>query len=313
MVRTQHSPKATPNTAGESLEPPSLRSMARSEDAQAVVEMAVLLPVYVAMMIGMVYIGHLVLIRQQVFEAARWYAWSQGGEARGQGNAAFYPRFQKLGRSGVSDFAADDYRWGNDEKAELNRLGSNSKAVAIAMALVNGNGNNLMRSDGATVNKSGTNLEMRQVTVDHVYKFSWIAGPLPATVLQRESHAVMAYVDTSLRRPWFKDTRPGERQNFPPVETYLRNPSNFGISLDQYKSAATSNTNATTNVTTTDEGDPYLGHLTYSISGGQISTNQPQDDARSRNHTHQCMWNTDHSRLKNPRGQPFFRHPLDRN
>ena len=48
------------------------------EDATATVELAILLPVYMMLFVGLLTIGHLVLIRQKVVEAVRFQAWLPG-------------------------------------------------------------------------------------------------------------------------------------------------------------------------------------------------------------------------------------------
>lgn len=62
------------------------------EDATATVELAILLPVYAMLFVGLLTIGHLVLIRQKIVEAVRFQAWLPG-DARTNNNGGVTNNF----------------------------------------------------------------------------------------------------------------------------------------------------------------------------------------------------------------------------
>lgn len=66
------------------------------QDASATVELAILLPVYMLLFVGVLTIGHLVLIRQEIVLAVRYQAWL-GRDANAQApariNNNFFPNF----------------------------------------------------------------------------------------------------------------------------------------------------------------------------------------------------------------------------
>jgi hypothetical protein len=100
---------------------PRPRTEKDGQEATATVELAILLPVYMLIFVGVMTIGHLVLIRQKVVEAVRFQAWMPN-HAQTSGNpqitnnffATFQPFSAGAGYTGTrtkSDFKFDDGRF----------------------------------------------------------------------------------------------------------------------------------------------------------------------------------------------------------
>lgn len=75
LRRSQQGPKTLADVKG----------LVSDEGATALAEFVVLMPVYSALFIGLIYLGHLAVIRQQVHEATRFLAWQN--DASGQRNS----------------------------------------------------------------------------------------------------------------------------------------------------------------------------------------------------------------------------------
>jgi len=74
------------------------RRFGRDRQGHAAAEFVALLPLYLAMIAGMYYLGDLAVLKQQCVEAARYYAWGGTGS-----DAAFFRGFMGSGNASASE------------------------------------------------------------------------------------------------------------------------------------------------------------------------------------------------------------------
>lgn len=131
------------------------RFIARDEDATALAEMVILLPVYMLLLFGLIHIGQRVIIRQQAVEAAWYVAWHPDPvNSPAEVNAAFFGNFQRLGQASLAFGRPNDIRVTSED---LSRIGGADRESADATARIlnneggDGRGGPLLREGSAEV------------------------------------------------------------------------------------------------------------------------------------------------------------------
>jgi len=247
------------------------------EDAQAMAEMVVLLPVYLLLIVGMIYTGHLVLIRQQVVEAARWYAWSRstGGQ---RPERLFLSNFRGTGRAQVSADVAVQVQAFDFKRAVLDRISGTRAGRNLAQDLV------MDRQGGR-----GTNLERRQARVQASYSFPWFVDRLGVKEVGQSCQHVV-YVHAKDPRQSLAQRRRFRRFQPHPIELTTARPPAGAEGLEAYVPSR----------------NFWLPLEEYSFAS---SLRRP--DSGINHERHSCLWNTTHI-LGNPTetANPFFLHPL---
>jgi Flp pilus assembly protein TadG len=193
------------------------------EEGQAMVEFVVLLPVYLLLIVGMIYMGHLMIIRQQVVEASRWYAWSNNRSLNFTARSRFFSRFSGRSLSALGSINNPGTRENQVpvfSSAFSNEADPDARTVAREL-LLNSQGN-------------GTNLVERVATARFDYTFPLFTGRVGMQSLSVPcTHTVYAYKDISRRREITSGT------NYPIIRYTGRDVSNslqaFNTYADPYE------------------------------------------------------------------------------
>lgn len=251
----------------------SFKRLIFEEDAQAMAEFVVLLPVYLLLFVVMIYMGHLMIIRQQVVEASRWYAWSPPNSAWASPNASpvevnntFFGRFVKgrmnaLGRASVS--VQRDNNIPEIAKGLQAERGS-TEAKRLAQDF-------LMNTEG-----NGTNIEKRVARVEFRYNFPWFGQRFGREDIGvPNSHTVYGFRTINGRRDFTQDF------NYP-IMNYTK--KNVGR-LQAFDI----------------RDDPF--QFPFENRGGRYVADSGKD-----HENHACFWNRE-GRLGRDVGSPLFFYP----
>lgn len=174
------------------------------EDAQAMVEFAVLLPIYLFLFIAVIYSGHLMLMKQQGVEAARWFAWQDTELGRDNLDAgrAFYPRF--AGDEGFEIVVEDQETTPWHESPGIPGL-----ITALARDSETGGSDPRLRRLAGRLSEDllrgsqggAQTLELRRCRVVSTYRFPWFGDRVGLRTLSiPSSHSVVTRTRLGARR-----------------------------------------------------------------------------------------------------------------
>jgi hypothetical protein len=186
----------------------SLKRLIMEEDAQAMAELVVLLPLYLVLFVSMIYLGHLLIIRQQVVEASRWYAWATPSSLRLSVNNTFFPRFVKGRMNALGSGSVSVQRSaGISEIRDAIKVENGSQeAKTLAVEFLSNSRSN------------GTNIEKRTAKVSFRYNFPWFGDRFGrANLSVPNSHTVYGLQRIDGRREFTKGN------NFPIMRYTSRN------------------------------------------------------------------------------------------
>lgn len=251
----------------------SFKRLIFEEDAQAMAEFVVLLPVYLILFVTMIYMGHLMIIRQQVVEASRWYAWSPPNSAWGSPNASpievnstFFGRFVRGRMNAIGRATASVQRDTNIPEIATGLQGQRGSTEAKRLAQ-----DLLMNTQG-----NGTNIEKRTARVEFRYNFPWFGQRFGrADMGIPNSHTVYGFRRAEGRRDFTEDFRY-------PIMNYTRRSVGRLQAFDI-------------------RDDPF--QFPFEFRGGRYVADSGTD-----HENHACFWNRE-GRLGRDVGSPLFFYP----
>lgn len=264
---------------------PSLKELVFGEEAQAMAEMVILLPVYLMLMVSMIYLGHIMLVRQQVLEATRWFAWQERQNSDpGSVNSKFFPRFsvekhvkgKGAGRASPRGGSAPSFY--DEVIDDTNVSGADNNAKALAKAVLSYNDRNMVVK--------------RSAEVDFRYNYTtyggFVGGWGQGTTTQMDRHSVYIWrsLNQNQKRLTFKESQNGAH---PIIFNYTQNPPS-GVSLEAFSPMQTP-WQALIKARRQGEGPDIQGD---GLHEGGSHANSP------------TLWNIRHD-LNNSSTNPFFR------
>lgn len=199
------------------------------QEATATVEMAILLPVYMLMFVGVLTIGHLVLIRQKIVEAVRFQAWLPD-DTKTSNNAQitdnFFATFQTFSNgAGYTQLNKTRNPWRFNDQGIYQGCydGTNPSAAAKQLAID-------VLNDNPTNGGTRQHLEHSHVEGKFTYKPEWMMTFINASITEPKSmcsvliRTTYQQGQTAAERKVLRfdgATHPWEVRDHDPIEDYL--------------------------------------------------------------------------------------------
>ena len=213
------------------------------QEATATVELAILLPVYMLMFVGVMTIGHLVLIRQKVVEAVRFQAWLPDDPATNSNQRItdnFFSTYQSFSNGpGYAQTAMNRSAFTFDENGFFQGCYATQNASQVQRQLAIDVLNDSPSNDQQGNNRARRHLEIVHVEGKFTYRPDWMQTFIRAAITEPKTQCTVlvrsvnqAAERKSLRqegtngRTWVVD-------NHDPIEDYYaQGTSSFPISRE---------------------------------------------------------------------------------